>query len=207
MPPNTKVIKGASGFIVKHCGQFFRVPRKLIKHGDTADDVARRLANSGRGLDQLKKLKSPRRHLLGPTPGKLDPTGQHVWRRMARNGDLVDGDGLPLDLDDFGGRDSLRDLTKQDLKRIYVMGEDGPIQLKKCDMGHIEGAVEFWIDRGHRMSPDARKQWMLDLEPPPPGKNYQFTPSSLNRSAGGRNPHRYRDVDPTVHAADVPGWP
>lgn len=205
MPHTAKVIKGASGFIVKHCGKFFRIPKKFIKSGDEAADVAERLANSKITLSDLKTI-SARGKLLGKTPGKLDKTGQHVWRRMAEDGQLFDGDGLPLSLDDYGGKGSLRNLTDGDLDEIYVRGKDGPVPLRKCDMGHKEGAVDFWVDRGHTMSPEKRKQWMLDLEPPPAGKNYEFQPRSENRAAGARNPNRYSDVDPTTHTAEISGW-
>ncbi len=205
MPPTAKVIKGATGFIVKHCGDFFRIPKQFIKSGDEAADVAERLAKSKTTLSDLKKM-SAREKLLGKTPGKLDETGQHVWRRMADEGQLVTRNGSPLNLDRYGGAGSLRDLTEADLAKIHVMGENGPVPLIKCDMGHKEGAVDFWVDRGYKMSPEARKKWMLDLEPPPPGKNYEFQPRSENRAAGARNPHKYSDADPTTHWADIPGW-
>lgn len=218
----TTVIKGAGGFIVKHCGEFFKVPSQLAKSTDDIADVARRVADN---LDDVarwekKKLRS---HLLGPNPatpkaavraGKpIGETSQGIWRNMLQ-GKSVGANGKPALLYDSMGRQlkpekfmddagNIRDLVADDLGKVFMKDESGKLRdLTEATMGHMpEDAVDYWVTKGHKLPPETNKAWMHDAD------NYIFEYGPDNWRNGGSQRARYTDAMPTEGdwVLDVPG--
>lgn len=218
------VIKGAGGFIVKHCGKYFKVPGNLAKHTDSAADVAKKVSTH---LDDVTKWekKKLRSHLLGPNPptpkaaaraGKpIGETSQGIWRNMLQ-GKSVGADGKPALLYDSMGRqlkpenfmddaDNIRDLQAEDLSKVFMKDESGRLRdLNEATMGHMPvDAVEHWVKKGHKMSPEANSKWMNNPD------NYIFEYGPDNWRNGGSQRLRYTDAMPTTDdgdwVADVPG--
>lgn len=196
------VFKGAGGFIVKHCGDYFRVPKAFAKGLDNVDDVAAKVAKH---LDDVPtwpkgKLRKP---YLGDTPGKLTETGQKVWKRMAKADppQLFDELGDAIDPEDFmDDAGKLRNLDRGDLDRIYVLDEAGQHRpLSECDMGHQPvDAVDYWTETGYARTPDENAAWMHDP------KNYMFEYGPDNQRNGRAQTNRYSNADP-VNGVPIPG--
>ncbi|MFW6600490.1 hypothetical protein ACQBAU_00160 [Propionibacteriaceae bacterium Y2011] len=182
------VYKTAGGFIVKHAGEYFKVPKKFIKSQakDGPRDVAKRIAKSGDDVSQFPKPKKMRNAYLGKTPGKLSGPGQKVAQRMAKKGELVDALGNPVDPDTFPKK-----IKKSDLDNYYVNDANGvPRPLSETHMGHHEDAVDYWNDRGHQRTPQQNRDFMTN------DKNYSYEYGPDNTSKGGQQQGRYSDNDP-----------
>lgn len=200
--PKAKALEGASGFIVKYCGDFFRVPRGFAKGLDSVEEVAEKVAKH---LDEVTTWPKGRlrERYLGRTPGKLSRTGQGVWRTMARAEPpkLFDAAGFPIDPNDFLDRaGNLRNLKRRDLDDIFVIDETGKRRpLSSCHMGHNPtDAVDYWTREGFARTPQENRQWMRD----PANYEFEYGPDNLRR--GRENQNRYANADP-VRGADVPG--
>ncbi|NNG18157.1 hypothetical protein HJ590_00960 [Naumannella sp. ID2617S] len=190
-----KVVKGAGGFILKYADEFLRIPKQFTKGAKSADEVAQRIARSGVEPGSFKKAKRLREKFLGKTPGKLSNTGQQVFERMAKEGKILDADGVPIDASRFPNG-----LRRKDLNKVYIRDSQGRLRpLSKAHMGHNPvDAVDHWTTRGHRMTPEQNRRWMNDPQ------NYEFEYGPDNMSRGARNPNRYRNAAPSSETADLP---
>lgn len=169
-----KVLKAGRGFIVKHAGDWFRVPKKLLDDagGLTAkqlDDIAAKQAakDAARKAAGKKARKASKRDLfMGKTPGRNSDIGQTVQARMRANGDIRDIDGVP---------------SFQDADGSWL-----PVD--KADMGHRTSAVDFW---NHGSPPEyptpgkdagPRSPYVREFMDDP--DNYELQGPSTNRSEG-----------------------
>lgn len=209
----TTVFKGAGGFIVKHCGEYFRVPADLANGAKYADEVAETL---GEALKKDKKLITrtfPRGKLrntyLGKNPKMLGETGQGIYRRMLDEGKLYRRVGKDKKLVPLSAADrldkagELKPLRKQDLNRIQILDEAGkPHPLKEATMGHHPvDAVDYWTQTGYRKTVEENRTWMTNPD------NYFFEYGPDNFRKGGAQTNVYTKADPVLpgYHADVPG--
>ena len=126
-----KVMKAGTGFIVKHAGEWFRVPKKLVRNGDHLaarhldDVVANKAAQDAarRAAGKKARKESKRDLFMGRTPGQGSPVGSKVERRMRANGDIR-------------GRGSRAQVRTGTDPEVWT-------PLRDCDMGHQTSAVDF----------------------------------------------------------------
>ncbi|GAA1702473.1 hypothetical protein [Propioniferax innocua] len=204
--PKTTVFKGVGGFIVKHCGDYFRIPKSFVGNLDEAADVAKKLAKTP-DMDTFirKNFKTGklRSHYLGKNPTKLGDTGQGIFRRMLNDGELYSKSGRTLKPEKFMDADgTIRRIGDADLKKIYIKDAAGNHHdLTKATMGHYPvDAVDYWTTTGYKSPPDANKAWMHDPD------NYFFEYGPDNWSNGGKQRNVYTNADPVPPwSADVPG--
>lgn len=180
--PKAAALKAGRGFIVKHAGDWFRVPKKLVKSGKVDskallkhnDEMLKKMnaKRVAKGKAPLKKFpKAGKRDLfMGKTPGRNSPQGQKVRQQMKAEGRYRSRRG-----------------------KEEFMDADGNWQpVSKADMGHKTSAVDFWNhgdppkyptpgrDAGPR-SPYVRR-FMEDAN------NYEFQMPGPNRSDGATYP-------------------
>lgn len=178
-----KAVSAGRGFIVKMAGDWFRVPKKLVKDGkvdlgDLRKHIdAQKAARESKG----KKYAKPSRRdmFLGKTPGHGSDVGSTVKKNMGDNyrKKVIDGE------------------TVEHVQ--YPPGSGDWYPIDKCDMAHKVDAVDFWNNGappkyprpGRESGPrsDYVRQFMNDPS------MYALQPMRPNRSAGATLGQNYRD--------------
>lgn len=180
MPPTGKAVKAGRGFIVKHMGDWFRVPKRLVKNGRVdMDEFAKHLEMKNPG----GKMKKPQRRdlFMGKTPNHRSPTGRQVKDRMKREGTYRS-----------------RKQGRKEIEEIeYPKGSDQWHNVNDCDMAHKHDAVKFWNDGGPEpytkpgRESGPRSEYVRDFMKDP--DMYELRPKGPNRSDGARLGQTYKD--------------